>query len=164
MSDLKVALIILGAFIIAGVVVYNWMQERKLRKEVTSEFIVPQKDVLGDDFHIDTDAYIIDKELAEVTEKAKHHEHHTIPAETLREAPSEAVREAVKNISAAKSAEADFEISDELVKNDEIVEPIQLTVEEQNESPQKLPELSQPELIVQAYLHEKTQALQVNLP
>ena len=75
MSDLQVALIILGGFIIAAVVIYNWVQERKLRNEVTSDFIVPQKDVLADDFHIDADAYMIDKELAEVTEKAKHFEH-----------------------------------------------------------------------------------------
>ena len=71
MSDLQIALIILGAFIIAGVVVYNWMQERKLRREVTSDFIVPQADVLIDDFYIDADAYV-DKELAHVHEKIKH--------------------------------------------------------------------------------------------
>ena len=49
MSDLQLALIILGAFIIAGVVAYNWLQEKRLRQEVTSDFIVPQKDVLSDD-------------------------------------------------------------------------------------------------------------------
>lgn len=81
MSDLQVALIILGVFIIAGVVVYNWMQERKLRKEVTSEFIVPQKDVLSEDFYIDTDAYV-EKELAEVTEKARSVKH-SVPAEPM---------------------------------------------------------------------------------
>jgi len=81
MSDLQVALIILGIFIIAGVVVYNWMQERKLRKEVTSEFIVPQKDVLSEDFYIDTDAYV-EKELAEVTEKARSVKH-SVAAESM---------------------------------------------------------------------------------
>jgi FtsZ-interacting cell division protein ZipA len=75
MSDLQVALIVLGGFIIAGVVIYNWMQERKLRNQVASEFIVPQKDVLVDDFHIDADAYLIDKDLAEVTEKIRRFEH-----------------------------------------------------------------------------------------
>ena len=79
MSDLQVALIFLGGLIIAAVVIYNWVQERKLRNEVASEFIVPQKDVLADDFHIDADAFMIDKELAEVTEKAKLFEH-TSPA------------------------------------------------------------------------------------
>jgi FtsZ-interacting cell division protein ZipA len=68
MSDLLIGLIILGILIIAGVVVYNWMQEKKLRKEVSSDFIVPQKDVLAEDFYIDTDAFV-EKELAEVGHK-----------------------------------------------------------------------------------------------
>lgn len=70
MSDLQIILIILGAFIIAGVVVYNWLQEKKLHKQVSNEFIVPQKDVLAEDFYIDTDAFV-EKELAEVTHKIK---------------------------------------------------------------------------------------------
>ena len=70
MSDLQILLIILGAFIIAGVVVYNWLQERKLRNQVTNEFIVPQKDVLAEDFYIDTDAFV-EKELAEVPHEFK---------------------------------------------------------------------------------------------
>lgn len=69
MTDLQLTLVILGVFIIGGVVAYNWIQERKLRKEVTSEFIVPQKDVLADDFMIDADAYVVDKEMAEVAQK-----------------------------------------------------------------------------------------------
>ena len=68
MSDLQIILIILGAFIIAGVVVYNWLQERKLRIQVMDEFIVPQKDVLAEDFYIDTDAFV-EKELAEMPRK-----------------------------------------------------------------------------------------------
>ena len=72
MSDLQVVLIVLGSFIIVAVVIYNWMQERKLRNEVVADFIVPDKDVLTDDFHIDVDAYMIDSDLAEVTEKIKH--------------------------------------------------------------------------------------------
>ncbi len=71
MSDLQIILIILGAFIIAGVVVYNWLQERNLRNQVINEFIVPQKDVLAEDFYIDTDAFV-EKELAEVPQKFKH--------------------------------------------------------------------------------------------
>ena len=31
MSDLQLALIILGAIIIGGVLAYNWLQEKKLR-------------------------------------------------------------------------------------------------------------------------------------
>ena len=72
MSDLQVILIVLGGFFIAVVVIYNWMQERKLRNEVAGDFIVPNKDVLADDFHIDADAYMIDRDLAEVAEKIKH--------------------------------------------------------------------------------------------
>ncbi len=70
MSDLQIILIILGAFIIAGVVVYNWLQEKKLHSQVTQDFIVPQKDVLTEDFYIDTDAFV-EKELAEVSQKIK---------------------------------------------------------------------------------------------
>jgi len=72
MSDLQIILIILGAFIIAGVVVYNWLQEKKLQKQVSNEFIVPQKDVLAEDFYIDTDAFV-EKELADVQHKTKPH-------------------------------------------------------------------------------------------
>ena len=68
MSDLQIILIILGAFIIAGVLVYNWLQEKKLHKQVSNDFIVPQKDVLVEDFYIDTDAFV-EKELAEVVHK-----------------------------------------------------------------------------------------------
>ena len=78
MSDLQIILIILGAFIIAGVVVYNWLQEKKLHKQVSNEFIVPQKDVLAEDFYIDTDAFV-EKELADVQHKTKSVQHPTKP-------------------------------------------------------------------------------------
>ncbi|CAN4271269.1 ZipA, C-terminal FtsZ-binding domain containing protein [Methylophilaceae bacterium] len=70
MSDLQIILIILGVFIIAGVAVFNWLQERKLQKQVMNEFILPQKDVLAEDFYIDTDAFV-EKELAELEQKFK---------------------------------------------------------------------------------------------
>ena len=70
MSDLQMALIALGALIIAGVVVYNWVQERKMRKNITDDFLVPQKDVLAEDFYIDADAYV-DKALENVPNKIK---------------------------------------------------------------------------------------------
>ncbi len=70
MSDLQIALIVLGAFIIAGVLVYNWMQEKKLQKGISEEFLVPQKDVLVEDFYIDADAFV-EKEFADVTTRAK---------------------------------------------------------------------------------------------
>jgi FtsZ-interacting cell division protein ZipA len=136
MSDLQVSLIILGALIIAGVVVYNWMQERKLRHEVTNEFIVPQKDVLADDFHIDADAYMVDKELAEVTEKFNQSEHAealeqpTIVESTTKEAFAEAIE--TQETSARESRE---------VVDAKLAEPI-----------------------VKAVLHEQIQHMQVNLP
>ncbi len=70
MSDLQIVLIALGALIIAGVIVYNWMQEKKLRNNIADEFIVPQKDVLAEDFYIDTDAFV-DRELADIPNKIR---------------------------------------------------------------------------------------------
>jgi FtsZ-interacting cell division protein ZipA len=70
MSDLQIVLIVLGGFIIAGVVVYNWLQERKLRENITDEFIVPQKDVLVEEFYIDADA-LVDKEFADGAHKTE---------------------------------------------------------------------------------------------
>ena len=70
MSDLQIVLIVLGGFIIAGVVVYNWLQERKLRENITEEFIVPQKDVLVEEFYIDTEA-LVEKEFANDAHKSK---------------------------------------------------------------------------------------------
>jgi FtsZ-interacting cell division protein ZipA len=100
MSDLQIVLIALGALIIAGVVFYNWMQERKLHENISGEFIVPQKDVLTEEFYIDADAFI-DKELADdpnktrIAEKLKHIEPEPAPplaevvkAEPKPEAPS----------------------------------------------------------------------------
>lgn len=147
MSDLQVALIILGAFIIAGVVVYNWMQERKLRKEVTSEFIVPQKDVLTEDFYIDADAYV-NKELAEVAEKIKSTEH-TVPAEVLSKASAKVDREAVENASEARQPKA---------------APAEKYTVQENLPEELQPEPILPESIVQATLHEKLQGMQANLP
>ncbi|MFW5431900.1 MAG: cell division protein ZipA C-terminal FtsZ-binding domain-containing protein [Methylophilaceae bacterium] len=69
MSELQIILIALGAIIIASVVVYNWLQERKLRENITEEFIVPQKDVLTEEFYIDADA-LIDKEFEGDARKA----------------------------------------------------------------------------------------------
>lgn len=70
MSDLQIVLIILGVFIIAGVVVYNWLQERKLRENISEDFIVPQKDVLVEEFYIDTEA-LVEKEFADDVHKSE---------------------------------------------------------------------------------------------
>ncbi|HSR02103.1 MAG TPA: cell division protein ZipA C-terminal FtsZ-binding domain-containing protein [Methylophilaceae bacterium] len=70
MSDLQIVLIILGALIIAGVVVYNWVQERKLRENISDDFIVPHKDVLVEEFYIDTEA-LVEKEFADDVHKSE---------------------------------------------------------------------------------------------
>jgi len=144
MSDLQVALILLGALIIAGVVIYNWVQERKLRKEVTSEFIVPQKDVLAEDFYIDADAYV-DKELAGVSDKIKHFEQ-TVPVEPLSKPQ------------AAENAAVQSEVETELV------DTIVVEVASNNEPPLATNNLVQSESIVKAVLPEQIQNMQVNLP
>lgn len=70
MSDLQIVLIVLGGFIIAGVVAYNWMQERKLRDNIREDFIIPKKDILVEEFYVDTDA-LVDKEFAGDARKSK---------------------------------------------------------------------------------------------
>ena len=163
MSDLQLVLIILGGFIIAGVVIYNWEQERRLRHEVASEFIVPQKDVLADDFHIDADAYMIDKELAEVTEKAKHFEHSAPTGNTIITTPISAASSetATPNFEtqALETQQAVAELADgEHVTQKEINQEIE--AELNNELQIDV----QPEPIVQAALYEKTRQMPVNLP
>ncbi|MGB7816358.1 MAG: cell division protein ZipA C-terminal FtsZ-binding domain-containing protein [Methylotenera sp.] len=150
MSDLQIALIILGAFIIAGVVVYNWMQERKLRKEVTSEFIVPQKDVLTEDFYIDADAYV-NKELAEIAGKIKSTEH-TFSAEAQSAPQVEVFQDAEEGVGEALQpvkAQTEKYTAQEILPEELQPEPIPP---------------GQPEPIVQATLHEKLQGMQANLP
>ena len=53
MSDLQIILILLGFIIIAGVVVYNWRQEKQLRDTIRNNFLSPHKDVLTDDAETD---------------------------------------------------------------------------------------------------------------
>jgi FtsZ-interacting cell division protein ZipA len=48
MSQLQVSLLILGAVVIAGVVAYNWLQERSHRKRTEQAFEQPPADVLFD--------------------------------------------------------------------------------------------------------------------
>jgi FtsZ-interacting cell division protein ZipA len=153
MSDLLFVLIILGVIIIGGVLIYNWLQEKKLRKQVSSDFIVPKKDVLSDDFHIDTDAYLIDKELLEVTQKSKQLTQNTIPGE-MRIADNE-----LQEARAEESAKSNNYVEAQILAS---------TTEEFFAGPvvdqvETLAEASA-EPIVKAVLHEKIQAAQVNLP
>jgi FtsZ-interacting cell division protein ZipA len=158
MSELQLALIILGAFIIGGVLVYNWLQEKKLRKEVTSEFIVPQKDVLTDDFHINTDAYIIDKDMAEVTQKSKHFEQHTIPND-MRIAEAE-----IDNVDANQAEAPKKPKISQNHSGSQILVTLADATAQADSGAQITAEPDITEPIIKAVLHEKIQAAQVNLP
>src|SRR5450830_681102 len=60
MNDLKLLLILLGVVIILAVIAFNWWQERRLKNETAQRFESPKRDVLMDEFHIDTDAVLTD--------------------------------------------------------------------------------------------------------
>ena len=170
MSDLQVLLIILGGLIIAAVVIYNWVQERKLRNEVAGDFIVPQKDVLADNFHIDADAYMIDKELAEVTEKAKHFEH-SVPAKSVNETVASAPADAVITEIAPAATENIQSQNSEILEStpQQTSEANYLAYPTQKEIETELPvaktqNAEQPDPIVNASLYEQTRRMQPNLP
>jgi FtsZ-interacting cell division protein ZipA len=150
MSDLQVALVILGLLIIAGVVVYNWMQERKLRKEVSSDFIVPQKDVLAEDFDISADAYVVDKELAEVRDKAKRY---------LDNNSAEAFKDTISLANAITEPASQYKSSPTKLEPTIEIPKSKLEKTETVKS-----ETVQPQEIIKASLHEKLQDMQVNLP
>ncbi len=177
MSDLQVGLIALGAFIIAAVVIYNWVQERKLRNEVAGDFIVPQKDVLADDFHIDADAYLIDKDMAEVVEKIKQFEQAT---------PAKNTSNAVNSNANAGDLTQEYAQPETLELQD--FKPIQTNelnakelgakelgvselspreiakIELEDEIKRELAVELQPESVVQAALYEQTRRTPVSLP
>jgi len=72
MTDLQLALLALGALIIAAVVLFNWWQERAIRKEAAERFVPPQRDVLmDDDFQLDTEAILKDEQPASGPEYAE---------------------------------------------------------------------------------------------
>ena len=161
MSDLLLVLMILGAIIIGGVLAYNWLQEKKLRKQVSSDFIVPQKDVLSEDFHINADAYVIDKDMAEVTEKSKQFMQHTVPGE-MKISDNELEKAQVAEVS------QDYSHQDNSHQDNSYVESqildAQLDAQSDTQAKPAMLEPIAPEPIVKAVLHEKIQAAQVNLP
>ena len=62
MSDLQLALLALGAIIIVAVILFNWWQERKMRKLPAEAFEPAAHDpLLEDQFSIDTSA-VLDEE------------------------------------------------------------------------------------------------------
>jgi FtsZ-interacting cell division protein ZipA len=152
MSDLKIVLMVLGALIIAGVLVYNWLQERKLRNEVSREFIVPQKDVLAEDFYIDTDAYV-EKELAGVGDKTKSAAHtvtEKAPAKSEVLEPVLAVLD--DSVFSATTGSNDSSKAFATIETPH-VENVFIRAAE-----------SPPESIIKADLYQQTQGVQANLP
>jgi FtsZ-interacting cell division protein ZipA len=53
MSDLQLALIALGAVVIAGVILFNWWQERRFMQESVRRFEGPMDDALMQEFRFD---------------------------------------------------------------------------------------------------------------
>ena len=157
MSDLQTALIALGALIIAGVVMYNWMQERKLRKNITDEFLVPQKDVLTEDFYIDADAYV-DKALADSPNKTKLteklNEVEMAPAPVISEVNTYVAAQAKKAIEAETLLAEDFSPTNEapaaLAKT---IKPTPAAIEEQAGSASALPNDIHPQIDLTAFLY-----------
>jgi len=82
MNDLQIILIIIGALIIAAVLLFNWWQERKFNQQVESSFSQLQNDaLLNDDVSTDTvnefaeDNFSIDTER--LKERFDHDDHDT---------------------------------------------------------------------------------------
>ena len=171
MSDLKVALIVLGALIIAGVLVYNWLQERKLRNEVSRDFIVPQKDVLADDFYIDSDAYV-EKELAGLGGKTKPF----AKAGAAQMTPQQIARAPTREPTIDEPALAvlDDNVLTETAAHDALKTAVQnqALINEAADEPflcaadsqAVLQPASLPESIVKADLYQQAQDIQANLP
>ena len=157
MSDLQTALIALGALIIAGVVMYNWMQERKLRKNITDEFLVPQKDVLTEDFYIDADAYV-DKALADSPNKTKL----TEKLNEIETAQDAVAREIKGNISTESEATVEEEtpLADDFLPikvappaPTKTIKPSPAAIEEQAGSASALPNDIHPQIDLTAFLY-----------
>ncbi|MDX1914059.1 MAG: cell division protein ZipA C-terminal FtsZ-binding domain-containing protein [Methylophilus sp.] len=69
MSDLLIILIVLGIFIVLGVLVFNWWQERKFHQRISKDFKPSQRDVLIEDFQVNAETTKRDK--AKVVEREK---------------------------------------------------------------------------------------------
>jgi FtsZ-interacting cell division protein ZipA len=53
LNDLTISLLAIGLGLIVLVILFNWWQERKIRKTAEKQFATPQSDVLMDDFSSD---------------------------------------------------------------------------------------------------------------
>ena len=163
MSDLKVALIVLGALIIAGVLVYNWLQERKLHNEVSRDFIVPQADVLTDDFYIDSDAYI-EKELAGVGSKTKS----SVKASGLQAAQEQALNDPARGSIIKEPTLAvvdDATLTESIVRQDtNTSSQLNTPLSQSSENVADVQVESMPESIVKADLYRQAPGAQASLP
>ena len=164
MSDLKVALIVLGALIIAGVLVYNWLQERKLRNEVSRDFIVPQKDVLTDDFYIDSDAYV-EKELAGIGGKTKSNAKASVsdPAPTSESITDEQALAVLDDNSLTETA-SKYVVNNEVKNQTSFNEAADESFFSAADTQAVLQPESLPESIVKADLYQQAQGVLANLP
>ncbi|MHB1144331.1 MAG: cell division protein ZipA [Thiobacillus sp.] len=57
MSDLQIGLLLIGAAIVAGVLLFNWMQERRFRKQADAAFQAPLGDALMQPGAVPREAY-----------------------------------------------------------------------------------------------------------
>lgn len=117
MNDLKLLLILLGVVIILAVVAFNWWQERRLKNETSQRFETPERDVLMDEFHIDTDSVLTDSD-------AKSSEIGRRPYQPLA---TPVVPDAYINddSAVARAVSALKEFEDDIAKPVEEIEPIQ---------------------------------------
>jgi FtsZ-interacting cell division protein ZipA len=73
MSDLLIILVALGAFIVIGVVAFNWWQEKKFRSRIANDFKPSKRDVLIEDFQVNTDNFSQARVKATAREKLEPH-------------------------------------------------------------------------------------------
>jgi FtsZ-interacting cell division protein ZipA len=72
MSDLQLALIALGAVVIAGVILFNWWQERRFMQESVRRFEGPVDDALMQEFRFDPEKVVaLDRDETEPEEIAE---------------------------------------------------------------------------------------------
>lgn len=57
MSDLLIILVVLGVLIVVGVVTFNWWQEKTFRSRIASDFKPSKRDVLIEDFQLNTENF-----------------------------------------------------------------------------------------------------------
>lgn len=131
MSQLQIGLVSLGALIILVVLLFNWWQERNIRREMFRRFEGPIDDVLMDqlrtsrpaeseeEFRIDTDAVFETREDPQVEASVEEHS-----AENVEESPVEDVAiEAVSETEAEPLPSVPEEIP-EVVETEEEAAPI----------------------------------------